>query len=705
MIAQSLLDAIHKAEPSPDEVIDLLDRASRYWLNGERTVSEDAEIAIRLLDKKHVFEAILPGSGDVIESLAREAGLFPYLGENLSLSQEIAREAHRVPSFMPASYFHTEQRGVFSRLLDGQNVVLSAPTSFGKTLLVDALIAATQPLLTVIVVPTIALLEERRRTLTNRFPSHRIVSQSFQAIGPEKTILVGTQERILERGDLPDPDLFVIDEFYKLDLTKDNVRARSLHLLLAKYIDVAKQVYLLGPSIETNPVDEEGRSNFAFVKTHYSPVAADIIQVEPPGTDPEKLANILESERDASSLVYCRSPKSARTVAKELIERKVSKKPQLLIRLATWLRENYHERWYLADALEHGIGIHHGRIPRAISHLMVQLFNLGHIKVLLCTSSLIEGVNTAAENVLIYDKHISTHKLDRFTFDNIKGRAGRMFRHFVGKVYLFNAAPEPIYETLDIPLLRGSDKLSDREILQLAEAKLSPLNRRRRRQLLIQLSVPEDILAEFARFGIENIERLYLELAELLGANDRSLCWSGIGRYAQVLKSMEVVWGRVPFEKHGVRSARQFAFLATKLAASKTLKAFLKEIASGDDVDESLDVAFNFLKGAEYSFVDPLRFLERSVQSALNDDDACDYSKFLADLASWGLPGHLKALEELGVPTPIIQRLKDHIDHDDIDNAISQIRSFMRNQQHLTDADCELLGFTLASEPPSQVLP
>ena len=705
MIAQSLLDAINKAEPSPDEVLVLLDRASRYWLNGERTVSEDAEIAIRLLDKKDVFEAILPGSEEVIESLAREAGLFPYLGGHLSLSQEIAREAHRVPSFMPASYFHTEQRDVFSRLLDGQNVVLSAPTSFGKTLLVDALIAAKQPRLTIIVVPTIALLEERRRTLTQRFPSHSIVTQSFQEIGPETTILVGTQERILERGDLPDPDLFAIDEFYKLDLTKDNVRARSLHLLLAKYIDVAKQVYLLGPSIETNPVDEEGRSNFAFVKTHYSPVAADIIQVEPPGTDPEKLADILETERDVSSLVYCRSPKSARTVAKELIGREVTRKTKLLTRLATWLRENYHERWYLADALEHGIGIHHGRVPRAISHLMVQLFNMGHIKVLLCTSSLIEGVNTAAENVLIYDKHISTNKLDRFTFDNIKGRAGRMFRHFVGKIYLFNPAPEPIYETLDIPLLRGSDKLSDREILQLPEAKLSPLNHRRRRQLLIQLSVPEGILAEFARFGIEDIERLYLELAELLDANDRSLCWSGIGRYPQALKSMEVVWGRVPFEKHGVRSARQFAFLATKLAASKTLKAFLKEVASGDDVDESLDVAFNFLKGAEYSFVDPLRLLEKLIQSALNDDDACDYSKFLADLTSWGLPGHLKALEELGVPTPIIQRLNDHIDHDDIAKAISQIRSFMRNQQHLTGPDCELLGFTLANEAPPQVLP
>jgi len=703
MIADALLTAINRPNLSADDVVKILDRASRYWMNGARTIAQDAEIAIRLLDRGEDFEAVLPGSREVIDSLAREAGLFPYMSDDLSLGYALAREVHRVPNFVPASYFHAEQRSVFSKLLAGDNVVLSAPTSFGKTLLVDALIAAKQPKLAIIVVPTIALLEERRRTLIQRFPEYKVVTQSFQPLEGDKVILVGTQERILERADLPDPDLFVIDEFYKLDLTKDKVRARSLHLLLAKYIDVAKQVYLLGPSIEANPVDAEGRANFSFIKTHYSPVAADVIQVQPPGADPDTLANILGDEREASSLVYCRSPKSARTVSRQLIERGVRQSTDLLGRLAGWLRENYHPDWYLADALERGIGIHHGRVPRAIAHLMVQLFNAGHIKVLLCTSSLIEGVNTAAENVLIYDKYISTSKLDRFTFDNIKGRAGRMFRHFVGKVYLFNPAPEQVYETLDIPLLTGPDKLSDREILQLPEARLSPTNQARRKRLLDQLSVPEPILAEFARFGIEDIEKIYLELIELLESNDRSLCWTGIGRYPQVLRSMEAVWGRIDFEKHGVHSARQFALFATRLAANDTLKEFLASVANGDDVDESLDLAFNFLKGAEYSFVDPLRLLEKLIHAALDDETVCDYSKFLAGLTSWGLPGHLKALEELGVPTPIIQKLIGHIDHDDIDNAIKQIRGFIGSGRHLTETDCEVLGFTLAQDtaPPS----
>lgn len=696
MIAAELLSEIKRPSPSPAEIVLILDRASRYWLNGDRSVADDAEIAIRLLNRRIEFEGILPGSSEVIDSLAREAGLFPYLAEDQPTRFSIARETHRVPDFAPASYFHAEQRAIFTKLLAGDNVVLSAPTSFGKTLLVDALIASKKPQLAVIVVPTIALLEERRRTLVERFPDYQIVTQNFQEIGLDKTILVGTQERILERENLPDPDLFVIDEFYKLDLTRDNIRARSLHLLLAKYIDVAKQVYLLGPSIESNPVDAEGRSNFSFIKTRYSPVAADVISVEPSGSDPETLVRVLTEQPNTSSLVYCRSPKSARVVSRELVSRGLAVKSDLLGRLAVWLRENYHDRWYVADALESGIGIHHGRIPRSVAQLMVQLFNAGHIKTLLCTSSLIEGVNTAAESVMIYDKYISTSKLDRFTFDNIKGRAGRMFRHFVGKVYLFNPAPEPVYSTLDIPLLTGPDKLSDREILQLPDSRLSTDNLARKSRLLDQLSLPPHVLAEFSRFGIEDIEALFLELTELLDTNDRSLCWSGIGSFLEIFRSMEVVWGRVRFEKHGVRSARQFAWLATKLRSSASMKEFLTAVASGDDVDESLDLAFNFLKGTEYSFVDALKLLETLVREILQDDTACDYGKFLADLTSWGLPGHLKALEELGVPAPIIQRLEGRIDQDDIDIALNQIRQMMNEGRYLSPTDCEVLNLTLA---------
>ncbi len=59
----------------------------------------------------------------------------------------------------------------------------------------------------------------------------------------------------------------------------------------------------------------------------------------------------------------------------------------------------------------------------------VRLFNTGELPVLICTSTLIEGVNTAAKSVLIFDKKIDRRDYDFFTFSNIKGRAGRLGQH------------------------------------------------------------------------------------------------------------------------------------------------------------------------------------------------------------------------------------------------------------------------------------
>lgn len=695
MIDHGLLALIKTPEPNSDDIIKILDRASRTWLDGSRSVADDAEIAIRLLHRSKHFDAVLPGSKSIIDALAREAGLFPYIDAADLIRDQIAIEAHRVPAF-DHMVFHAEQRRIFQKLVEGNNIILSAPTSFGKTLLVDALIAAKEPARVVITVPTIALLEERRRALSKRFPNYQIVSQTFQDLTDQPVIVVGTQERILEREEIDKVDLFIIDEFYKLDLTNGDMRAKSLNLLLAKYIDTAGQVYLLGPSIQESPVNTQSRQNFEFIRTDYSPVAADIVTVDPPGTDPDQLARVLNDENEASCLVYCRSPKSARTAARDLVERGFHAPTDRLKRLANWLREHYHPEWYVADALEAGVGIHHGRIPRAIAHLMVRLFNIGEIKTLLCTSSLIEGVNTVAEVVIIYDKYISTRKLDRFTFDNIKGRAGRMGEHFVGRIYLFNEAPEQVYDTLDIPLLQEKDRLSDEALLQISVDRLSGNNRLRREQLLDRVAVPAQILTDYARFGVQEVEKIYLELDELLSSGDDDLLWSGLGRYRDILPTMEAVWGRVPFDKHGIRSARQFAFFANKLVRSATIADFLNDVAKGDDVDESLDLGFNFLKGAEYSFVQPLQMIQDMVIAILEDPLAVDYSKFLGDLTSWGLPGRTKALEEIGVPAPIIRKLIDLIAVDDYDEAVADVRRIASNENRfLSDVERELLHLTL----------
>lgn len=72
-----------------------------------------------------------------------------------------------------------------------------------------------------------------------------------------------------------------------------------------------------------------------------------------------------------------------------------------------------------------------------------------------------ELVNTAARNVVVVDNKISNKKCDFFTFNNIRGRSGRMWRHFIGHVYLFNDPPQSELEFVDVPVFTQNDSAPD----------------------------------------------------------------------------------------------------------------------------------------------------------------------------------------------------------------------------------------------------
>ena len=103
----------------------------------------------------------------------------------------------------------------------------------------------------------------------------------------------------------------------------------------------------------------------------------------------------------------------------------------------------------------------------------VKLFNNGLLRCLICTSTLIEGVNTKAKNVVIYDNKISTSKIDFFTFNNICGRSGRMFSHYIGHVYLFKEPPQPELPLVDFPIFTQTENVPDEMLINIEEEDLT----------------------------------------------------------------------------------------------------------------------------------------------------------------------------------------------------------------------------------------
>ena len=87
------------------------------------------------------------------------------------------------------------------------------------------------------------------------------------------------------------------------------------------------------------------------------------------------------------------------------------------------------------------------------------------LKYIFCTSTIIEGVNTSAKNVVIFDEKKGTNELDFFDYSNIKGRSGRMMEHYVGKVYNFINIPKEEKIVVDIPFYEQNKDLITDEIL------------------------------------------------------------------------------------------------------------------------------------------------------------------------------------------------------------------------------------------------
>ena len=117
----------------------------------------------------------------------------------------------------------------------------------------------------------------------------------------------------------------------------------------------------------------------------------------------------------------------------------------MLSDFSVWLATNYHPNWKLTALVKRGVGIHTGQLHRSLSQIQVRLFEeeKGGLQTLVSTSSIIEGVNTSAENVIVWSNRNGKLKLNDFTYRNIIGRGGRMFRHFVGNIYILEEPPSP----------------------------------------------------------------------------------------------------------------------------------------------------------------------------------------------------------------------------------------------------------------------
>ncbi len=624
--------------------------------------NEARQNLIKLLDYHNRNQI---GYSPLVNHLIRKTGLFPYLEpETSNWEERFIYNAFKVDvgEEQPLT-LHREQSLLLRKLLEGKNIAVSAPTSFGKSFVIDAFIKIKKPNNVLIIVPTLALTDETRRRLYKKFAKeYKIITTSDVELS-EKNIFIFPQERALNYINIVEHfDIMIIDEFYKAGYKFDKTRSPSLVRAMMKLGSKAKQKYYLAPnisSLEDNPLTQDMEFirldfNTVFLEKHNLYEGIENNNTEQKST---KLLEILE-EKQTKSLIYAGTYSNIDSLSNLFLTKYKEIKRPLLILFSNWLGKNYDYNWSLTKLIERGVGVHNGRLHRSLSQIQVRLFEENEgLNNLISTTSIIEGVNTSAENVIIWRNRKGIAKLDDFTYKNIIGRGGRMFKHFVGKIYILEEPPEQEKTQLDIPF--PDEMIGDIDI-EKYEGVLTA-------EQLAKLKIYEGEMNEllgvnvYNRLKNESIfqssnSKLIKQIAIDLTNNPTD--WNGLN-YLNDFKPQ--LWDRLLYKIINLQPGNWDTYNKTfvgfiKIIAYNWRKSIPELLNELEEYDVGIDDFFKLERNVTYKFsalLKDVNLLQKEILKGKN----YDISKFIALCSQAFLPKVMFQLEEYGLPRMISKKL------------------------------------------------
>lgn len=660
---------------------------------------ENQEFLLRVLDRKDEFEDYK----DVLKSLVRQFGLYPYLKNfNLSLSDELACEIHK-PEGMDNVIFHTLQNKIYYTLLHKSNVVLSAPTSFGKSLIIDSIITANLYENIMIIVPSIALIDETRKRLIRFQNQYKVISFPGQKI-EKRNIFVLTQERAIDYIETVNIDFFVIDEFYKLNIQdgqeENDSREIVLNQVFYKLFKSNAHYYLLGPNIEKLIAPKLKEKDCQFIKTDYKTVVSEFHYIKATSQNKEKRLVDLCKKISGQTLIYCQSPARANKVADILYEKLNIERQEQNLPFVEWIRENYHPEWNYPKYLEYGIGVHHGKIPRALAQKSVELFNQGLLNYLVCTSTLIEGVNTKARNVIIYDNVVNRKKMDFFSFNNICGRSGRMNSYMIGNIYTFYEQPQRELPFVNVPVLSDDSRyIPDNLLINMDDDDLTDKSLQQISKYKEQHILSSELLKKNSYVKLDYLLDLGDYLDGLSEYELQKMIWNGEPKYNELNRACELIWAYIVKSNRlvsSVRSGSQLCYKIKQFEKSASISDYLKSLLKREDKDfnEKIESALDFMRQwLNYKFPRYLMTLQDVINEILDLKGLshCDYSYFASRVECYFLKSYVIPFDECGLPIQVSMKLTKYISGNDVDSALKSLKSLNTRNLALTAFEKELV--------------
>ena len=476
----------------------------------------------------------------------------------------------------------------FYQSLSPRRMLVSAPTSYGKTFLMREIVFLNRDRYhnILLVFPTVALLLENAGVMSSFVKQfdldYRIIKTVDDACADDgNKIFVFTPERALQLlASFPDLriDFFFFDEIYKIDedycndeldekvsdndtlrvqqdesfLNEDRGKTFRIALyLLSKRVD---EYYLAGPNLSQ---ERFGLGMKRFLELNH--IAVKEILFEPtlritvnaytskieeklplalPQPETKALAKIGQAVNDkvkdvvsyigsqeyGQTLLYCTTPAKAIEYSNKLSQavgdtQAFRNYPDDFKTFIEHIRKEYDvdnsvDEWSLIQVLKNGFGMHHGKLPKYIQREILEQFNKGTFDTLFCTSTIVEGVNTDAKNMIILNTSKGRKKLSAFDIKNIKGRAGRYHHCFIGRVFYMSKELQEIEDSdsLSLNFVTYSDialgviDLDNAEISDLTTKNMAAKAERENRTR--EYLLPTEVFAKNRTVSKENQEKL-----------------------------------------------------------------------------------------------------------------------------------------------------------------------------------------------------
>lgn len=365
--------------------------------------------------------------------------------------------------------------------------IVNAPTSAGKSFVLQNHIVnavASQSRNAIYIVPTRALIDQViydfHRILKELAFDDVIVTSIPEYDPTHKTIYVLTQERtqLLLENEL-DLDVAVIDE-------AQNVSDSARGIILQSVVENIKECshntkFIFATPFVQNPdvflsMFSLDRAKCMTIPVGESPVSQNLFSVvvnsqdyhqfdisklddngdfSPLGPIYSELELVNEKHylailalavgKGYSNIIYGSEPKKCEDIA-HLISQQLPEEEtnDNLMEFSEYIKEHLHKDYLLAETIRHGVAYHYGKLPTFIRKGIERLCSSGDIKFIVCTSTLLQGVNLPAKNVFIskpakgQDANKKSIPMNAPDFWNLAGRAGRLTKDFDGNVFLLN---------------------------------------------------------------------------------------------------------------------------------------------------------------------------------------------------------------------------------------------------------------------------